>query len=484
MTRTYPGWLATMAMCALAAACGGGGGDGSQNPPPNGGGNPPPSGGIDGVGRARGAITAFGSIFVNGIEFSTSGATIRIEDSPGSESELEVGDVVEVEGRISSDGTTGTADTVSFNDSVEGPVQSVDLAGSSLVVLGQTVRVTSTTVFDNSFADPSLGGIAVGSVVEVSGFPNAAGEIAATRIEPRAAGGTFELFGVVSALDTNTRRFNLSSTVVDYSTATLSNGAPSDGACAEVKGSTFAGGVLTASRVEVKSCNGTAANGDLGEIEGIVTRFVSATDFSIGTQAITTTGSTTYEDGTANDLRLNVKVEAEGTFNASGVLVAKKIEFKKETSARLLGSVDAINAASSSLTIFGVNVLTGAGTSFEDKSSAQLRPFAFADLRTGDYLEVRGFEEATAGTMTAVLVERDDLDTRRELQGTATDLAQPNLRILGVSVVTNGSTEFRDAADNSITAAAFFQQAGNRLVKVRGTWNGSAFTADRAELET
>jgi hypothetical protein len=97
---------------------------------------------------------------------------------------------------------------------------------------------------------------------------------------------------------------------------------------------------------------------------------------------------------------------------------------------------------------------------------------------------VRGFEEAAAGTMTAVLVERDDPDTRRELQGTATDLAQPNLRIVGVDVVTNGSTEFRDAADNSITAAAFFQQAGNRLVKVRGTWNGSAFTADRAELET
>ncbi len=78
------------------AACGGGGGDNS-NPPPNGG-NPPPAGGIDGVGAAIGPITNFGSIFVNGVEFSTSSAQIRIEDRAGTELELEVGDMVQVIG--------------------------------------------------------------------------------------------------------------------------------------------------------------------------------------------------------------------------------------------------------------------------------------------------------------------------------------------------------------------------------------------------
>lgn len=479
MNRQFSGLTTMMAAGALAAlgmaACGGGGG--SNN-------NPPPSGGIDGVGIsvAVGPITGFGSIFVNGVEFSTSGAEIRIEDSPGSESELEVGDIVEVRGTVNDDGVTGTAEVVSFNDSVEGPVSGVDVAAGTLVVIGQTVRVTATTIFDNSFPDPSLGGIGVGDVVEVSGFPNADGEIVATRIEPKPPGGELELFGVVSSFDGTARRFNVSTTVVDYSGAQLSNGTPSNGVCVEVKGSNFAGGVLTATRVEVKSCTVQVEDGDLGEIEGIITRFASATDFDIGSQRVTTTASTVFEGGTAADLRENLKIEAEGEFNANGVLVADEIDIKADTSTRLLGTIDSINAGNSSFEVFGVTVLTGA-TSFEDKSSAHQRPFGFADLRTGDYVEVRGFEEAAAGTMTAVLVEREDLDPRRELRGTATSVAQPNLTILGVSVTTGAGTEYRDVNDQPIDAATFFGAAANRVVEVRGSWNGATFSAERAELE-
>ena len=50
--------------------------------------------------------------------------------------------------------------------------------------------------------------------------------------------------------------------------------------------------------------------------------------------------------------------------------------------------------------------------------------------------------------------------------------------------MTSGSTEFRDANDQTISATVFFQQAANRIVKVRGTWNGSTFAATRAELES
>ena len=497
MNRQNSKFTTMMAAAALAAlgmaACGGGGG-GSSNPPtgggnpPPGGGNPPPSGGIDGVGIiASGPITGFGSIFVNGVEFETTSAEIRIEDSPGTESELEIGDIVEVRGTINEDRVTGKAEVVSFNDSVEGPVSSVDLAGT-LVVMGQTVRVTGSTVFDNSFSIPSLAGIQPGDVVEVSGFPNAAGEIVASRIEPRAAGGELELFGVVSALDANARRFNVTATVVDYSTAQLSNGSPANGACVEVKGSGYAGGVLTATRVEVKSCTAQVADGDLGEIEGVITRIVSSTEFEIGGRRVSHGAATAFERGTAADLRENLKVEAEGTFNASGVLVAKKIDLKPETSARLLGTIDSIG--SSSMTLFGITVRTDAGTAYDDKSSQNVRPLTFADLRTGDYLEVRGFEEATAGTMTAVLVERDDLDDplnpRLELRGTATDVAQPGFKLLGVAVTTTAGpavTEYRDVDDAVISAAEFFGAAANRPVQVRGTWDGTTFTAEEAELE-
>jgi len=68
-------------LCALAS-CGGG----TSGP------------GGSGATSAFGTITAFGSVFVNGIEFSTSGATIVRDGNPAAESNLRVGMVVTVNG--------------------------------------------------------------------------------------------------------------------------------------------------------------------------------------------------------------------------------------------------------------------------------------------------------------------------------------------------------------------------------------------------
>ena len=183
------------------------------------------------------------------------------------------------------------------------------------------------------------------------------------------------------------------------------------------------------------------------------------------------------------DLRVGLKVEAEGRLNASGLLTARKVQIKPDTSLRLLGTVDSLDAAAGTLRVFGLTVSTGAITAYEDKSSANIRQFRFADLRTGDYLEVRGFAGTTANTLVAARIERDDLDSRREIQGVAASPATaPNLTIFGISVSTAGA-QYRNEAGASITQAAFFAAAGNRLVKVRGSWNGSSFTATEAELE-
>ena len=47
---------------------------------------------------STGTITAFGSVFVNGVEFSTSGATIVRDGNPATETNLRVGMVVTVNG--------------------------------------------------------------------------------------------------------------------------------------------------------------------------------------------------------------------------------------------------------------------------------------------------------------------------------------------------------------------------------------------------
>ena len=102
---------------------------------------------------SSGTITGFGSIFVNGVEWQTSGATITVDDNPGTESELKVGQVVTVRGTLNAAGTNGTADSVEFDNSVEGPIASIDLATGSFVVLGQTVLVSADTGFDDNVPD-------------------------------------------------------------------------------------------------------------------------------------------------------------------------------------------------------------------------------------------------------------------------------------------------------------------------------------------
>jgi len=467
--------LASLALIGLLTACSSGGEGGSQTP----------LGGIDGGGFAKGTVSGFGSVIVNGVTFSTTNATFTINGQPGTQADLRVGDVVTVVGSIT--GTTGTATSVTFDDDVDGPVQSVDVAQGVLVVMGQTVRIDGATSFDNSSANCTLATIQPGTVVEVSGFRTATAEIRATRIECKAPGGTFEVTGVVQALDTNQRRFQIGALTVDYSQAQLQNfpnGAPANGQNVEAKGTSFSGGTLSATRVELKSSLFPANNGAHIEIEGLVTRFASATDFDVGGQRVTTNGSTQLENCSAPlNLPLNAYVEVEGTLNA-GTFTATEVECKVGSNLRLAAPVDAVNAAGNSLTALGITIQLSSATRMEDKSDADLSPFRIGDLRVGDFVEVRGSTGSVANSINAALLERDDPEDDVELRGPAASVAQPGLAILGVSIVTNGGTAFRDEADAPISGAEFFARAAGRTVKVQGVVVNGAIVADEIELET
>jgi len=464
-----------LVVVALAASCGG---SGSGNKV---------IGGIDGGGVVLGAITGFGSIFVNGVEYRTSSAQITINGQSGTESQLRAGEVVSVRATLDAGGKTGTAQSVNFDDNVTGPILSIDLAGQSLVVLGQMVHVNGTTTFDDASNQPlDLATLRVGDVVEVSGFVDASGAVVATRIERKAAGGGLEVDGVVANLDSNAKRFQLNALIVDYSRAQLSNGAPTNGACVEVKGDStgFSGGVLTATGVEVKGCQEAVADGDLGEIEGLITALRSASDFDVAGRRVSTTGSTQFEGGTASELAPNVKVEVEGTFNTAGTLVASHVEIKQASELRATGTIDTLNAATSTLTIFGITVTTNMQTRFEDNSSQPVSPFNFSSLAAGNYVEVRGFPGATANSITATILERRNPDTRTDLRGVAGNLAPPAFTILGVTVVTDAGTIFENADGGPMTSAEFFAPANDgRLVETEGSWNGSSFTATKVEFK-
>jgi hypothetical protein len=467
------------------SACGGGGSSDTPTLQP-----PPPTGGIGRTGFAYGPITTFGSIVVNGVRYDTSSADFTVNDAQGSQSDLRVGDVVIVKGSVNSDGVTGTADTVSFEDAVTGPVQDVDLALSLLVVMGQTVLVGPDTSFDDSFAVASLEGVAIGTIVEVSGQYNAGGDIIATRIEPKPAGTQLEVHGMVSGLNGGASTFQINDLVVDYGAAMLDNfpgGQIANGDFVEAKGNSLgAANELIATSVELEGVLPAVDDGDFGEIEGFITRFASAQDFDVAGFPVTTDGSTVFEGGTAGDLGLNIKVEAEGSVNSAGVLVATKIDIRRAKAVRATAVLDSVNAGAESVMLLGITVTVDNLTRLEDKSDARVEPLTVADLNAGDYVEVRGDEfPAGSGTILATILERDDPDTETILQGFVESVSDPSLTILGVTIETGPGTVFRDENDAVISSAEFFNRlADNDLVKAQGTeTSATVITAEEVEFE-
>ena len=479
----------------LAAGCGGGGGGGSDagsNPP--GEPPPPPSGGITrtGFAVAIGPITGFGSVWVNGVRYVTDGETTYIKDGVevAEQAEFEVGEMVVIKGGIDDNNVNATADVVESNDIVEGPVSSHDTVASQIVVLGQTVQISATTSVDDSCpAD-----LTTVPAVEIYGTVDANGVIDASRVECRDGtwDGVMEINGIATNVTATT--FEINGFSIDYSNAILDDSFPTAGVISENdpvedKGDSLNGNTLEADSVEYKGNRFEDNEGDHIEVEGFITRFQSATDFDVSGIPVTTLESTTYEGGSVGSLAANLKVEVEGEFDSNGVLNATKVEIKAATAIRVTGALDSVSG--NTLVVLGITVNTSATvTRFEDKSEARVDPMNVGDLNTADYVEIRG-QEQPPGQITAMFVERDDPDTRTELRGFVETggKSEPNLTVLGVTIVTNGSTQYRDSRGSSevgMSSAEFWAavQEGS-LVDARGAeTETTTLTATEVALES
>ena len=462
-------------------ACGGGSGNSTiPTAAP-----PPPTAVTSTSITTTGVITAFGSVFVNGVEYETDSAEIESDDEIADEADLKVGQIVTLVGSINSDGITGTAESVKYHDRVEGPITSIDR--NTLVVLGQTIIIDAGTVFDDNIITQSVSGLSVGDVIEVSGFPNSNGDVVASYVELNAPGGEFELVGIVSNLDTNNSTFDIGSQSIDFSGAVFDNfeGAElADGNQIEVKGSNFGpDGELMAVKVELE--NDDFSENDEVEVEGLISRFDSETNFDVSGTSITTTSTTEYESGTSTDLALDVKVEVEGSISSAGILVATKVQFKHQENTRIEATVDSVDPGSNQLVMLGITIVTTATTQLEDDSDIDDMFFNLDKISTGDFLEVRGKLEDD-GTVTATRLERDDTDDESSVRGSVQSSdGSASLVIAGVTIQTNSLTVYRDASETSMTQTEFFAAARERVeVKAKGLeTDTSELTAMELELE-
>ena len=442
--------------------------------------------GIDGRGTpvsivSKGTIAGFGSIIVNGVRFDTANASIDVDGNPGTQSDLKVGHVVVVRGTMDDDGTDAVADAVSFGDLVEGPISAIDTTADTITVLGQLIVIDDDTSFDDEISPASIDGLNINDTVEVSGFLFADSSIAATRIERKSAGSEFEVTGQVSNLTTTT--FQINDLIIDFSAAQLDDfpaGSPENEQRVEAKGNKLGDNdELLATRVEFKGDELDAGDGDQVEVEGFITRFESATDFDVEGIPVTTNDSTFFKNGESGDLALNTKVEVEGPMDADRLITATKVDIKLAHFIRIEGIVDPVS--DTSVTIFGVQVNVDNLTRFEDKSAMDLDTFGLIDIMDGNYLETRGFENASG--IVATRVEREDYDGEVAIRAFVDSVSAPNFTIRGVPIETNDQTVFRDTMEQVIPAGDFFAQAMGRLVEAEGSPSNGGILASEVEME-
>jgi hypothetical protein len=473
MNKVIPTIL--LAAAAALVACGGGSGMSGTTPS----GSAPV--------MSTGTITGFGSIYVNGVHFKTTSATIRKNGQVVAQSALKVGEIARIKGSENHSDGTGSADSVDVDESVAGPIATIDTTLNTLTVLGQTVKIDAGTSFSSDVKPADITGLNMNDFVEVSGLIGADGTITATRIDRAASTGTtLQVLGTLASIDTAAHTFMINALKVNYSAANLtgfSGGQPANGDLVEVQGMTFdsATTTLTATRVD-KQMSDQEQAGDHRDMEheGLITRFVSATDFDVAGAAVTTTSATVYRNGTAADLALNVKVEVEGSPNSSNVVVADVISFHHNGGVELQSTVTAVTA--STLTVLGVEITVTSSTRFEDRSSAQVEMFSLSNVSVGDTVDVHGFESpAGSGKLVATRLDRQPASTEVEVSGPFTAGTSPQFMAFGITVDASSAT-LRDAGGATLTLADFLTQAVGKNVEVSGQLSGMIVTASEARI--
>lgn len=456
--------LATGSLIVAVAmtACGGGGGGGAATPA------------TPGAAVSKGVVTALGSVVVNGITFSTTGATVKIDDNPSTADLLKPGMVVKVRGSSDDTAKTGAATLIEANDALEGTISAVNDPNKTITVMGQVVRIEDnvTRLNDNDAVKTfAVASFQVGNIVEVHGFADDNGGLRATRVAKKNTG-EFEIKGFVASTGAT---FGLSLTPGGASVLAVTGTLPAGavvGSFVEVKSNAApAGNAITATSVQLEDALGAA--GEKVEVEGIVSSG-NVDSFTVNGQQVITSSATVFEGGLKTDFTTGIKVEAEGPLNASGVIVATKVSFR--SSIKIEADVTAFSAGSS-LTVLGKPVAINAFTRIDGTLTG-----------VGNHVEVRAFPDRDGNLIATRIVVRNP-DTRAFLQGPVTNVTASSMSILDIPIITGAGTEFRisfDSSEVAVSAATFFAALKNNVTVVKVRWRpftNTSAAVDQAEIQ-
>lgn len=364
--------------------------------------------GIEGTGTplSTGTIDRFGSIYVNGIHFNIDGARVTIDGEQTQPEELDLGMVVTVQGPIDTDLVRGTAQSVTVENTVQGAVSDItDIGGGQrmIVVLGQAVLAVPDTFVD----DLELETLEVGQRVLISGYRDSERTVVATRLAA-ASGEGVKLVDKLSGLDLDNSRFILGTQTVDFSQAVISGGRVDDlrsGLRVAVEGELTSEQLLRAERVRIlKSPTAGASTGTVS-LQAIVTQWQSKTHFALAEQRVDASQAE-FTGGEQDSLVVGDRVAVVGRIDDQGLLQARTVHLFRPTAIQLEGPVEAIDAASNTLTVLGTKFSITAFTGYHDHSRVQDRFLSLEHLSLGDRVEVLAREEF--GKLIAIQLRRKD----------------------------------------------------------------------------
>jgi hypothetical protein len=424
-------------MVALAAivlaglqGCGGGGGDQVAG------------GGIGGSGVTVGSVSEFGSVFVNGIEFDTSDAVVVVdgaERGTGNQAVLDnlaVGKLVRVEGP-SEDGGTGTAQRLVYNEDIIGPVTDVvevDANTRRLVVLGQTVVVDAQT----NFAGTTLNEVAVGHFVEVSGFVDEQGAVFATYFRKIAdampPGAEVQVRGFAAGVNPGLRSFFISLLEIDYATAdvsALAEGAPVNGEYVEVKGLLNEQGGLAATSVAPEDILGVD-DADNIEITGIVTDFVSPSEFAVGGIPVATDGATTYKGILQEDIGPGSKLKVKGSL-IDRVILADSIE--SAALIKLDSNVRSLTIAEPDSAVLKLEGLEAIDVNLNELTKI-LGASGIGGIEIGNRVKIFGRSFSSGAVTADKLIVKSNPSNRVSIKSAVEEIDNDVLVVLGVQINT------------------------------------------------
>jgi len=412
-------------------------------------------GGLAGIGGSgyisTGTITSFGSVFVNGVEFETGSSTFEIEDVSGTQADLRIGMVVEVTGSINGDGITGDATHIKYGDDLQGPVTNLNAGAStsSFKIFGNDVVVSNVST---SFEDVTFATIAEGNVLEVSGFYDQNNVLQASYIAFKSASANadsiVEIKGRIT--DLTGSNFFIQGVSVNASSAILEDlpdGLQED-LFVEVKGK-LNNNIIDATEIESED----SFSEETGvELEGIVTRYNSISDFDVNDQRVDATSANLSPANLV--LNLGDKVEIQGQLS-NGVFIASEVE-TREGSAGVGAKVSEVNIEANS---FSVEVLPGQFITVQLTTATRMKDdlgeeneddnLLLTELNPGiDFVNVQGFESAR-DTITATEVKRESEVKPTELEGVVTAESESGFTVLGVTYPVDINTSYSEVEDNA-----------------------------------